>query len=521
MVIGLEQSKVVPMLRKYLEYNDINLEPSAQGICNGLAAVYVKYALSGKEEEFLSKLHQIHEKGQAIERITSMDFHQDRKEPLPTPEQDSRLNQFIAEVMFAFLPQKFDKQYSQDDSVRLLKIIVQDPDNPLLQTGKPMTQEFNLGLAASTRDWGQILNRLKVDGTAITVNSPTHSIAIAVENGQFRVYDPSHHTIDVCETGNDLAKLLSREVFPDQGKTAKELALSINVYCHPEHQANHPFPSKEWIVQHLSTDRETDKINRCATINAIQFDSLAMAAMQNDVDLIRLLVKNGANHPEVALQVAARDNRISVLSLLLEDEFKQLINNKEKTFSEACSVALESGRVASFAALMEDPEVKRHFIECIKDPEHRIEIFKKTAASECSGSLQQLVECLEMNCSEIDIPSLIKESHAIQLANNTGDKKSMELLAKKCGIELPVSASKTSRDFPTTVPETHSLIRKMLSFTHFIKELYKAIKNLLIGSNPSIIEQQISCKKVMQDRRAPIEEDRTENTVEPPGTHSR
>ncbi|HHF7343696.1 TPA: hypothetical protein ACPSKB_000089 [Legionella feeleii] len=470
------QLTLVPMLNLYLQANKIDLKANKTGICNGLAAVYCKYALEDKEEEFLIMLQYIEHKGKEI-------LYAQEHGVAPPPStndkfsnlDDSKANKFIGEVLFAYLPKEFNKTLNQDDSIQLLKFLDKDG-----VTQKPIVKEYNLALVADVKDWSQIFNKLKVEGTAWTVGTPTHAISVFVKNGEFRVYDPNHTLIDICKDGKSLAKLLTT-VFPDNDKAATLLPLTINICSHPDKPSNHQYPTKEWIFKNL-LKKEPDKINQFMEINGHKFDSLAMAVLQNDVEQIRLCFEKGASNPEVALQLAARDNRLDAIDVLLKDEHRKLIKNPDKVYVESCRLALETGRYEAFERLLKDEAINAAFCSSIRDAKNRADFLQLVATSGSPQCIEKLVECYQKNIADVDIPALIKSSNAIGAAEKSGNKRSVQLLCNLAGVELQTSQEKSLVDFPSNDKETRTLIEGFCTFIQFINDMIYAAISLILPS---------------------------------------
>ncbi|KTD72557.1 hypothetical protein [Legionella tucsonensis] len=200
----LEQAKVIPMLKEYLRFNNFNLEVEDGGICAGLAAVFCKYALEEREEKFFAMLDLLHKKGLDIKNQKNQG---DQSEDL------SQLNSFIAEILLAFLPQKFNTKLSQDDNGKLVKILIENEKESKIKETKSMTLQYNLGLTASPSVWTQIFKKFKnIDGCAMTITSPTHSIAVFMKDGKFRVYDPSYNKREICNSEKELTNLFKYDI---------------------------------------------------------------------------------------------------------------------------------------------------------------------------------------------------------------------------------------------------------------------------------------------------------------------
>ncbi|CZH31222.1 TPA: hypothetical protein I8Y89_001414 [Legionella pneumophila] len=497
---SIRQSEVIPLLQKYLLANNHALEVNKDGICNGLAAAYCKYAAQGQEELFIEMLRKIQVLGQQTENT------------MPQEKIDESLVcKFIAEVLFTFLPQKFNKTLCQDDAGKLLKVDSKDPKET---EAKPLKHEYNIGLVAKPEAWGQIFNRIKAEGSVMTVATPTHAIAISVKNGKFHVYDPNHNKIDVFEdtmeegadppkvkvsAGTKLAKALAREVFPEnKDKSADLLALTINVFSHPEQPLNHQFPDLPLILKNISKkDTETDKaIDQSVNFNGKPFNSLAMAAMQNDEKALRILIEKGAQHPEIALQIAARDNRLKAIDVLLDPSHRHLYKDPEKVMVEACKLALEVGRFEALDKLLQNKEVKDAFTEFMKNSENQNYCLKKVASSGSPQCIEQFINFYE-KLQDANVSQLIISNKAIELAQKSGNKSSVELLERRAGLCVTASKDETLIDFPQSEAETNKFIGALKSFFQFIRDV---IVNTFSSSNDSSVEKNIETQRDIKGR---------------------
>ncbi|KTD18064.1 hypothetical protein [Legionella jordanis] len=126
-----------------------------------------------------------------------------------------------------FLSQVFNKKLCQDDAGSLLKI-----ESATAAPPKAMAKQYDLGLVASPSVWGQIFKHLKTNEIAMTVASPTHTIATPVVNGEFRVYDPSQGKIYIASNESLLAKKILPQIFSQNNDEL--LPLTVNVFSHPD-----------------------------------------------------------------------------------------------------------------------------------------------------------------------------------------------------------------------------------------------------------------------------------------------
>ncbi|CDZ78948.1 hypothetical protein BN59_03263 [Legionella massiliensis] len=86
MSFTIDQARVIANLKRYLDWHNLPFRMNREGVCNGLAAVYAKYALQGKQEEFK----------RILSKITTMSID---------PESDEQVNEFAKDVAQSFKPE--------------------------------------------------------------------------------------------------------------------------------------------------------------------------------------------------------------------------------------------------------------------------------------------------------------------------------------------------------------------------------------------------------------------------------
>jgi hypothetical protein len=226
---AVDQSTLIPLLNQYLSKNGYSLEANDEGICNGLAVVQLKYEMEGRGNEFIQFLH----------LITKLGEWGKKGEPYQLDSAtENAVNTFIQQVIFSFNPGAFDKNLSQGDSLRLLK--VQGSQSPTDETAALFhtseqngTHVVNMDITAlantQTQDtfseqtvippttmsmnlykqkWMKVFNQLAIENTAMLVTSPGHAASIFFKDGKYNVYDPNRKEIKQFDNVKVAASLL-------------------------------------------------------------------------------------------------------------------------------------------------------------------------------------------------------------------------------------------------------------------------------------------------------------------------
>ncbi|CEG57264.1 hypothetical protein [Legionella fallonii] len=206
MPVEIHQSKVINNLNNYLKWHNLPVRMNESGICNGLASVYAKYVLEGRQDEFMEKLSQ-------IATMTTR------------AELDSHINHFVTEIVLSFLPQQFNKELSQSQSIETLQI-----------DGKKLSSSFDFGMVTSDKKWISILQELQLrENEALIVRSLNHAITITKEKDGYKVYDPNYQS--------------GFRIFPDEKSLIHELHHNVFRYTGQLAQITDPLG----ITQELSS----------------------------------------------------------------------------------------------------------------------------------------------------------------------------------------------------------------------------------------------------------------------------
>lgn len=499
-LVEMRQEYVIPMINFILDAGDINLVANKNGICNGLAAVYVKYALDGKRDEFVNLIEAINKEGKAASLGQE-------SEPLPEGITESKINSFIQEVLNAYLPQEFNKKLCQDDGVQNLKVQVpqatEGQEGEVTTTLQPMKLQkvYNLPLVAKREHWGFIFNKMAVPNTAWTIATPTHTVAVSVtENGAFEYYNPNNKKFELLthdaknSAGRKLANLLSGDAFPTEAGALETMPLTINVMAHPSTTIKFEFPTHEKIIDYLcKKDSDYMHANVDMGENA-PFDQLTMAAMQNEVEMIKEWFRKGATDARMAFKIAARDNRIEAINCLLEDDFREFLNDDDGdpvvTLMAACKLALQAGRLEAFERLIQDDVILSKIIAGITHAEHGVSyqrlLLSGVAASNNPECVTKVLTLLGKHVSKDTIAKTIQTQDILRIAKEAEHPVCLAILTNfsknpASFLEKPLQSSDNEEKvYPATNQEIKKYVLKLPTLSEILRKILNFFKNLII-----------------------------------------
>ncbi|GGI92472.1 YopT-type cysteine protease domain-containing protein [Legionella impletisoli] len=406
MSINLGQGQVIDNLNRYLEWHNLPLRMNKEGICNGLAMVYVKYVLENKEKEFFDMLGYI-----AGKEISS--------------EMEIQVNHFVNEVILSFIPEKYDKKLNQSNAIKALAI-----DN------KSLKSSFDLALVTSDDNWANIFTSLSLrENEVMRVASINHTVAVAKKEGQYIVYDPNYSSgFKTFANEKQLVQELHKNVFEyNRGP----LGLEVSVICHPDSPAR-DFPKLKEIYHAYLTH---ENITQVAKTDGKKFDTLQRSAILNDAAAISELLSIGAKDDNYqAAAEAVMSNNPDTLRVLLE-------NIKEPNVINGLFVAaLEHGRSETFDELLQHSFSRTVIENAAKMNLNKSWLINKAAEGGNVEVLQKTIQLCQTNLGTEDLlsPFILEKQpmeDAICAAIRGGDVKSVELLMEhleKEGFDDPI-----------------------------------------------------------------------------------
>lgn len=191
------QGKLIALINQYLKWNNLPIEWNVGGVCRGLAIIHAQYTLQGKEAQFYKML----------DKISAMT----EKDSLDTRELDPSedVDHFIHQVLLAFRPDLWDKQYSQDDSHKMIKV-----------GDKPLDSDFHLAMVTTAENWEKIIrDEINMqENETFLVSSGVHAVSVHRKNGQYTIYDPNYSKgKKTFKNEKDLVNELRTNVFHQNG----------------------------------------------------------------------------------------------------------------------------------------------------------------------------------------------------------------------------------------------------------------------------------------------------------------
>ena len=326
-----KQTKIIDSTNEILSKNGASVQLNVKGVCGGLACLYVRYALEGKnkKQEF---------------------FHLSKKlANLPINYQlgqDSALDKFISEIEIEFNRFKYSKrQYYQGDM-----------GSEVFIDGKPIKKEFSIGLVQNVDKWATILEQIRNDGRSCYVRSHNHAIAISFVDNEYEVYDPNYdedndETPNAIETNTrrfinptDVITELSRQFGYPQNS---DVGLGIILYAHPEEKKPASYPDHNTLLNtSLKTQSDYDK--KIAVNNdKWNYTSLFFATNINDKATVEYhLQNNKISLKDCAYLMYMDSNNQTVLDV------HKSCNEKEKLILIYYSI--DTGNIELFKKMTED-----------------------------------------------------------------------------------------------------------------------------------------------------------------------
>lgn len=205
------QGRLIKIINDYLAWNNLPFNWDAEGICHGLATVHTQYLLQGKEDKFYNML----------DRISGLT--QDNSHPALELDPYDNIDFFITQVVLAFSPRVFDKQYHQDNSYELISV-----------EGKSLTSTFNLSMVTNIANWEKIIkDEIKMqEGETFLVSNTLHTVSVHYTNGEYVIYDPNYAQgkktySDEKTLMDELAGYVFKMSSADSGKDKSEIQAGL------------------------------------------------------------------------------------------------------------------------------------------------------------------------------------------------------------------------------------------------------------------------------------------------------
>ncbi len=303
----VDQNLVIDRLNQYLKWHNMPVRMNNEGVCNGLATMYAKYVLEGKENQFFKILEQIAKKN-------------------PESAMESDINQFVYDVVLTLFPEQFDKELTQTSSMRALTI-----------NNKPLQSSFDLAISTSDNNWVEIFDTLALQQDEVMrIGGTMHAVSVRRKDNKYVVYDPNYSSgTKEFASAKELIAELHNKVLRYQNGGA--LGMTISIMRHPENNEPRNFPKVSEIYDCYLTQ---ENINDVAVSHfGGVFNTLEKAAEINDAAAINHLLGIGAKDKDhQAARIAVTYNNPDALTALLGT------NKDSTTFATLFIDALAHGR---------------------------------------------------------------------------------------------------------------------------------------------------------------------------------
>ncbi|KTC74389.1 hypothetical protein Lbir_0854 [Legionella birminghamensis] len=481
-------------------------------ISDTLAAISAKYALEGKSDHFEDVINAIIRKGELLSQ---------KKDPFNEPQQvsDREIDDFIQEVLCAYLFQESNKKHNIEDPVLNLEVppaqSAPQPEGDLTAADAPVKLQrvYHLGMAAGKEDWATIFNNMRTPDTAWTVRTHHHTVTISVnKDGDFQVYNPSDNKFSVFKDSeeNTAAALLSNYLFSEAFRfdSHEPIPLAINVMAHPQSTITHNFPDKEQIIQDIKRNHP-EHVNRQ---NDPYSNPLVIAVAQNDIESLEAWLINGSNKSYLALEVAASKNNLEAMTILLDEKHRKYLSAGERSLSSiyAASIrnALRAGQLDAFEKLINDNHIRATFEELQQSnpkayENYQLETLKAAVFSNDAECIHAVVAYLDKAVPGIDIAKLIKPHKDKYQGTDLGDQgfKILDALISPQNEQEQhqgTNQAALDADQQSTAPQTQEEIKeyvsKLPSFTQIMQSLWEGIKkgfSTLVNSFKSCLQENV------------------------------
>lgn len=252
------QSKLIKIVNNRLRQLDFDFQFDKDGICAGLASLYVKHALEDNTEEFFQQLEKLSQ--------LPLDYEFGKNQ---------YAENFIREIETAFNPARYNQQYIDRFDLEKIHTI----------NGDAISNEFNLGLITEEANWESILSQIARNNRAWYLLSTNHAIAIAIKNGNYIIYDPNYRVNtkafqNAADVIAEIKKCFSYDTDP--------FALSIRVFANPKDKVCNDYPDPLTFQSQARPEFETkNKPYRASTAATKARDKATLAHLlkNNDVQL--------------------------------------------------------------------------------------------------------------------------------------------------------------------------------------------------------------------------------------------
>ena len=316
------------------------------GICHGLASVYAKYVLEGKQKKFLQMLNYI-------------------AGTTPPKTLESKLNHFVVELVKSFEPHFYNKSINQNRSMQTLFI-----------DGKSLKPSFNLAMVARKNKWADVFNDLQLqENEVLRLSSYNHTVTLTKKAGKYYLYDPNYSSLlKTFSSEKALVQELYAHVFYFSYSLGPA-SMFLQVIKNPNDLSERatPFPEKETLYEKYLPVVQPTKIGLLKWLEnhskwyekhlSANHKMLSWGATCEDKSLLTYLLQKGVkDNTHEALDNALRTN---------DEECIQTIIKHSKPTTRCLEMRLYftlcSGLETSFEAISDElgPDALKNLLEKI------------------------------------------------------------------------------------------------------------------------------------------------------------
>ncbi|KTD66202.1 hypothetical protein [Legionella spiritensis] len=346
------QIKIINEVNRFLSQEDAPILLNTEGICAGLAVVYIKYRLEGKKDEFFRLCRQ----------LASLPPHYKFSE-------GDKLALFIRDIEIAFNTTKYTKGKAYQGEL----------ENQVFIDGKPIKREFDIGLVESKEQWAKIFAQMSNEGRSYYIQSPNHAIAVTCVNGQYEIYDPNYDedqdvadeddksNIKLFSTATDLIDELARQF----GYCKNNLAgFSIHAYAHPDDRQKTSYPDKKAIFATSLNGAQAFQRKLSMRNDNRNYNSFNFACDARDVETIHYIVeKDSSLTQQELLPLLLREAN----NAIVWEQYRKSDKSGKRLF---LSSALYAGNQSLFIRMLSD------YQDLIKHSSYEQHVFKNYLTEE-------------------------------------------------------------------------------------------------------------------------------------------
>ncbi|KTD78484.1 hypothetical protein [Legionella waltersii] len=432
--IHRDQCRLIRVLNKYLESQDLPVRMDIEGVCQGLSALRCKYVLAGRENEYYEMLDKL----TSSKKLSSSSFME--------------VNHFIVEVLVAYMPDLFDVRKEQKDSLSNLSIDY-----------KQLSASLELCMITTDKDWELIfdeINLQKDEAMLLTVLGHAVSVSRPPNAEGYRLADPNEPKgyVDYPDAESLIAAL---HKIAEYCNLKGDLGLTIELVRHPNAEPRtSSLPSIEDIY-----DRYSSKSAQFTRIDSnkkeVDCGQLEFACRRDNIEVVKCVIDKLKPMPKeivLGLITALKSNNSQVadylLSIPLAKHFKLKDIAPEDSINMYFDITFDTGHYKCFEMLLTHNKFQDYYLNQLLTKENALNIIHKVANSANPELLQTLLNDLTVKATppltndEIAEVILTKQDNTDAIEKAIGKKGRCGLSNTEC-VEALVKKVFSSTNQPS------------------------------------------------------------------------